>query len=168
MSKNEKALVAAYDAHADAIFRFCAFMLPDRERALEIMQETYTKTWEYMEAGKEIREIRPFLYMVARNLCRNEITRRPGMASIEAMAEDGVEFSDDSILSPETQAEIDHMREAVEKLPPDMREVTVMRHIDGLPVSEIARILGESENAVSVRIHRAIKRLQQQFHPSLS
>jgi RNA polymerase sigma-70 factor (ECF subfamily) len=164
MSEDEKIIIDAYDAYADAIFRFCSFMLTDRERALEIMQETFTKTWEYQQKGNVVEQIRPFLYMTARNLCRNEITRRPTMTSIEELAEAGSEFEDETLPSPETAAELELMREAIQQLPEEMREAMIMRHVDGLPVSEIARILNESENAVSVRIHRAIKRLQKHFH----
>jgi len=41
------------------------------------------------------------------------------------------------------------------------REVLVMRYIDDMAPKEIAHILGESENAISVRLHRGIKKVKE-------
>ncbi len=40
------------------------------------------------------------------------------------------------------------------------REVLIMRYVDGLSPKEIAEALDESENTVSVRLHRALKKLK--------
>ena len=45
------------------------------------------------------------------------------------------------------------------KVQKDYREVLIMRYIDGLTPADIAAILGESPNAISVRLHRGIKQL---------
>jgi RNA polymerase sigma-70 factor (ECF subfamily) len=48
----------------------------------------------------------------------------------------------------------------LKELPDSYREVLVMRYIDGLTPGEIAKVIKESENAVSVRIHRGLKKLR--------
>jgi RNA polymerase sigma-70 factor (ECF subfamily) len=48
----------------------------------------------------------------------------------------------------------------VQKLPDLYREVIVLRYIDSLTISEIAELIEQSENVVSVRIHRGLKRLR--------
>lgn len=165
MHTHEKDVIDAYDLFADGIFRFCVYMIGDRERSLELMQETFMKTWEYQAKGNAIAAMRPFLYMVARNLCRNESRRGPRTYSMEELAEGGIEFADDSIPSPASQADIARLHEQIALLPEKMREVVIMRHIEGLPVSEIADILKEGENAVSVRIYRGIGKLKEAFNP---
>ena len=49
---------------------------------------------------------------------------------------------------------------ALEELPEPYREAVVMRYVDGLSPTEIARTIGESENVVSVRVHRGLKKLK--------
>ena len=44
------------------------------------------------------------------------------------------------------------------------RQVIVLRYYSGLPFAEIADILGKKEDAVKVRHHRAIEKLQRIFH----
>ena len=55
-----------YDAHSDAIFRFCFFQTGDRNISLDIMQETFTKAWEALTAGTVLENPRAFLYRVAK------------------------------------------------------------------------------------------------------
>ena len=50
---------------------------------------------------------------------------------------------------------------ALQELPDAYREVLSLRYVDGLSPSEIGGIVGESENAVSVRIHRGLKKLKE-------
>ena len=51
--------------------------------------------------------------------------------------------------------------QVLERLGDNYKEVVVMRYLDGLTPAEIAEILGESPNAISIRINRGINRLRQ-------
>ena len=44
------------------------------------------------------------------------------------------------------------------------KEVLLLRHVEGLDPKEIGELLGETANAVSVRIHRATKKLEERLH----
>ena len=74
MSPLEKQFLKAYDEFADPIFRHCYFRVFNRERAKDLMQETFTKTWEYLNQSpitnheSRITNMRAFLYRVANNL----------------------------------------------------------------------------------------------------
>ena len=43
------------------------------------------------------------------------------------------------------------------------KEVLLLKHVEGLPPKEIAEVLGETANVVSVRLNRATKRLQEKL-----
>ena len=64
----EQLFFEAYEAYADAIFRHCYFRLNDRELAKDMMQEAFTRTWEYVQNGNNPTNIRAFIYRVASNL----------------------------------------------------------------------------------------------------
>ena len=58
------------------------------------------------------------------------------------------------------------MKEVVDKLfeiDEKYRDVLVLRYTEGLSVQEIAEVLGERENTVSVRIHRGIQQLRKLY-----
>lgn len=150
----------AYTELADALFRFLFFRLGDRERAKELVQETFMKAWAYATEGKKINEMRPFLYTIAMNLFRNEIRgKRPTVSLEQLMEENQFEPSEEK---PKQEDISDGMRllERLDELIPAYKEVLTLRYVDGLPVKDIARILGENTISTSVRIHRALKRLK--------
>ncbi len=49
---------------------------------------------------------------------------------------------------------------AIRKLPEPYRETIAMRYVDDLTIPHIASLIGESENVVSVRLHRGLKKLR--------
>jgi RNA polymerase sigma-70 factor (ECF subfamily) len=53
--------------------------------------------------------------------------------------------------------------DALSILDTDIRDIIIMRYVDGLSVKEISDITGQRENSVSVRIHRALKDMQDHF-----
>ena len=157
----------AYETHADAIFRHCFFRLSDREKAFEIMQETFMRTWDYLQSGKEVTQLKPFLYRVATNLVIEEYRKRKTV-SLDAYLE--VDGHDESLVEGLRDEEsyerlIDALdgkeaMRAFQILPPKFRDVLVWRYVDGLSLHEIAQICRERENTISVRIHRALKVLK--------
>lgn len=160
----EREFMAAYEAHANALFRHVLLRVRDRDRAKDIVQEAFSRTWVYLSGGKKIEHIKAFLFRVANNLVV-DLSRRQRSSSLDKMMEeDGYEVTDESITDP---AEIQGVREALkllESLDEMYRVVITLRYIDELSPGEIARILGVSENVVSVRIHRGIERLKVLFN----
>src|SRR5512146_1181857 len=88
MADLERQFQDAFERHSDELFRHCAMRISDRERALELTQETFLRAWDYSQkGGKEIREWRPFLDRTLRNLIIDEY-RKAKTYSIDEMAED--------------------------------------------------------------------------------
>ncbi len=164
----QQAFSQAYERYSDELFRHCALRLSDRERALEITQEAFLRTWKYLSGGQEIEELRPFLYRTLKNLIIDEY-RKMKTYSLEAMVneEEGqtVESflpSDDSNTLEAAVGRFEGKRaiEMLARLPDSYKEVLLLRYVDGFSPKEIAGELSESENTVSVRLHRALKKLR--------
>lgn len=159
----EEQFATAYDQYADAIFRHCYFRLFDRERGKELMQEVFLKTWEYVARGNVIENVQAFLYRTANNLIIDEVRRRKKRTtvSLEEMQEAGIDFgTDDDARAMVRRVDEGRILAVLQKIEKPYRDVLVMRYIDELPPAQIAEILGESPNAVSVRINRGMKKLQ--------
>jgi len=156
----EEELLQAYDAYADAIFRHCYFRVFSRERAKELMQETFLRAWDTMIQGKEIRHMRGFLYRVANNLIIDE-SRKKKEQSLEALQEEGFDPPDNTQLDTGARM-IDReiILTTLHSLEKPYREVVMLRYIDGFRPMEIANILGVSANVVSVRLHRGLAMLK--------
>ncbi len=164
----------AYTRYSDELFRHCYLRISDRERALELTQECFLRTWEYVEKGKVVNEFRPFLYRTLKNLIIDEY-RKMKTQSLEKMVEDTEGGSVEALLPPDEsntlEAAIDRFEgaralEALKLLPDAYKEVLILRYVDGLSPKEIAQSLDENENAVSVRVHRGLKKLKELLEPT--
>lgn len=155
-----------YDTHADAIWRHLYHRLGDTERAKELMQEVFLKTWQYVMLGKTIEHEKAFLYRLAKNLFINEIRTDKRNSSLDALSEDGFEAPDERSAA-DTQAKQTELMERLSLIKDSYRTVLVMRYIDDLPVKEIATILDENETNISMRIKRGIEALKETYHVRL-
>src|SRR3989344_3722139 len=67
-TQQEQDFKNAYQQYVDAIYRHCYFRVYNKDLAEDLTQETFIKTWKYIAEGKEIKNIKAFLYRVAVNL----------------------------------------------------------------------------------------------------
>lgn len=161
-SNNEQKLLDAYDAYADALFRHCYFRLYDREVAKDVVQDTFIRTWEYLSNGKVVDNMRAFLYRAANNLVIDHV-RKHTTASLDGLQEKGFDPKDEKTDASRV-FDIVSGREVVQvlhKLEEPYRTAVIMRYIDDLMPREIATVLGETENVISVRIHRGTKKVRE-------
>jgi RNA polymerase sigma-70 factor (ECF subfamily) len=159
-AKIEQDFMATYEEHSDAIFRYCYFQTSNREVALDLSQDTFTKTWQYIADGKEVDNIKAFLYRVAKNAII-DWRRKKKSSSLDTLVEEGFDYEDDldAMERQETAFEAEQAKEALEGLKGSYKEVLTMRFMDGLSIQEIAEKLETSENNISVRIHRGLQKL---------
>src|SRR3989344_232794 len=154
--KKTEEFIEAYDRFVDAIFRHFYFRLFNRDVAKDLMQETFTRTWEYVSKGKEVNNLKSFLYKVANNLIIDEYRKRREL-SLDSLQLKGFDVANHEQEIIVRDVENSHVLQAVSKLSSEHRQVITLRYVDDLSIKEIAEIIGESENVVSVRLNRGLK-----------
>lgn len=172
MSGREQEFSHAFEAYSDELFRHASLRLRDRERAVELTQECFLRAWGYIQKGEEITQMRPFLYRTLRHLIIDEYRRKKSV-SLEAMVEGSGNVED---LLPQDESNnleaaiVRHdgarVLEFLSRLPEPYREAVTMRFVDGLSPQEIGEAIGESQNVVSVRVHRGLKKLKEMLESS--
>ncbi|MEN9920238.1 MAG: hypothetical protein RL538_131 [Candidatus Parcubacteria bacterium] len=162
----ETRFLKAFEDYNDALFRHAFLRVSSREKAVDLVHDTFTKVWSYLRGGYEIDNFRPFLYKVLNNLIIDEY-RKKKESSLDALLElEGVDEGSFEELSESTAealaATIDGKKafELLEQLPDQYREVIILRFVDQLGPREISELIEETENVVSVRIHRGLKTLR--------
>lgn len=147
----------------NAIFRHLFYRLGDRERAKELTQEVFMRTWQHLISGKEIQFEKAFLYQIANNLFINEIRTKKQSQSLDQLHEtSGFEIPDPT-KSPEEIGEQIELRDHLQSLSDSYREVLILRYIDGMAVQDIALHLNEKETNISMRISRALTKLKEHY-----
>lgn len=165
----EDCFLKAFDEYNDALFRHAFIRVSNRDKAIDLVHDTFTKVWVYIRSGHQIDSYRSFLYKVLNNLIIDEYRKRKEMsldALLEAEGVDEGAFSDLSEDTVEALAATIDGRKAFEMLghlPDIYREVITLRFVDGLGPKEIGELVEESENVISVRIHRGLRLLRDQI-----
>jgi RNA polymerase sigma-70 factor (ECF subfamily) len=151
----------SYEQFSDAIFRYCLYQTSNREKAIDLTQDTFIKTWEYISSGNKVENLKAFLYKVANNLII-DYRRKKKAESLDQLAETGFDPRSEinEMERTENKFEINSALELIKKLDEKYREVLLMRFVEDLSVTEISKILRSSENNISVRIHRGIQKLK--------
>ncbi|KKS84203.1 MAG: RNA polymerase sigma factor SigW [Parcubacteria group bacterium GW2011_GWA2_43_11] len=160
--KQEKAYLEAFEKYADVLYRHAFFRVSDAERAKDIVSDTFMRTWDYIGKGNTIDNFRPFLYRTLNHLIIDEYRKKKteSLDSIlnERDVPEGVfdELIEGSLEEVEFSLDAKRIPLLLEQMPKKHQEVVLMRFVDGLLPAEIADILGEPVNTVSVRIHRGV------------
>jgi RNA polymerase sigma factor CnrH len=151
--------------HREAIYRIIAGSIGDPDEALDLVQETFLAAHGALRRYDPARPMRAWLTTIAINKCRDWGRRRavrrwiafalPIDDAAERVAEDRpgqeVEAADREALA--------RVSRAIAGLPGALREVIVLRTIEGLSQAETAAALRVSEKAVETRLRRARLRL---------
>jgi len=163
---HEGRFLAAFTEYNDALFRHATLRISDREKAIDLVHDTFTKVWTYIRGGHDVENFRPFLYKVLNNLIIDEY-RKQKEASLDALLErDGVdegsfpELSESSVEALAATIDGKQAMNLIATLPDVYREVLILRFVDGLGPREMSTLIEESENVISVRIHRGLKLLR--------
>jgi RNA polymerase sigma-70 factor (ECF subfamily) len=166
---HEERFLKAFEEYSDALFRHAFLRISDREKAIDIVHDTFTKVWSYVRAGHDIEAFRPFLYKVLNNLIIDEY-RKTKETSLDALFEkEGIDegsFDDLTSNTVESLAAILDGKQVfamLDELPDTYREVIILRFVDELGPKEISNLIEESENVVSVRLHRALRLLRERI-----
>ncbi|MCB9728224.1 MAG: sigma-70 family RNA polymerase sigma factor [Deltaproteobacteria bacterium] len=169
---DRRALDALLARHEDRIYRFGMRLCGEPEDARDVLQETLLALAR-SSAGFEGRStLSTWLFTVARSFCIKKRRRRKGApARLESLDEAGVDARAlvDPARRPDEAAAGRELAEALEAalaaLEPAMREVVVLRDVEGLSAAETAAVLGLSVKATKSRLHRARVKLRELLAP---
>jgi RNA polymerase sigma-70 factor (ECF subfamily) len=164
-STKEAQFLNSYKEHTGALFRYCYFKTLNKEEAKDMVQDVFIKTWEYIRNGGEVLNMKAFLYRTAHNIVIDHY-RKKKPVSLDNLFEEGFDVSSETDTVKDIENKIDGAEaiKLLNQIPKAYRDVIYMQYVDGLGVKEIADILGESPNNVSVKIHRGLEKIKKIYH----
>ena len=153
----------AYDRYADALFRYCIIRVRNRDIAKDLVQEAFFKAWTYVTEDKDIEHIQALLYRITRNAII-DLSRKKKESSLEWLRESANYDPPD----PASYHQHDIIMESqaltyIDQLDEKYRDPIILRYIEDRSIKEIASLLHESENTISVRIYRGLQKLKTHF-----
>ncbi len=150
-----------FQEFSDVIYRLCLYKTSKEEVARDLTQEAFLRLWKSISAEREINKPKEYLYQITRNLIV-DYYRLNKPISLDQLQEEGFDPKAQE-ESPAIAAEISILRETIDSLEPEFREVIYLRFVEDMKIKEIAQTLGITENLASVRINRGKKKLNEKF-----
>jgi len=163
MADVRKTFGQIYDRYIEKIYRFIFFKVNSQEIAEDLASETFLKTWEVFKNGKEIENMQAFLYKTARNLVIDYYREK---GKVQIVSADNPLITDPSQNLEEKEmlrSDINVVKGALTNLKEDYQNVIIWHYLDDLPIQEISNMLGRTEEATRVLLHRALEALKNEI-----
>lgn len=161
------ALERMIDRFEPALYSYAYGILQNTFDAQEVVQDAMLRahralTRQYDAARVAALALRPWLFRMTRNLCLNK--RRSKTRALETP----LESFDDGRIGPfvrqgddlERKQDADMLRGAMSLLPVEARELIVLRFMEEMSYSDIAKTVGASEASLRGKVFRSLKLLR--------
>ena len=142
------------DQWGKRVYNFARRFANDDHFANEVVQQTFIHAFEKIDQLKDPAKLQSWLYRIASNNCISQGRRIARRRRLEE--ENGLMNKPDP-ANPSQIIEHQELREMVLKvlqmIPPEQRQVIIMKEYEGLKFREIAEILDASENTIKARMY---------------
>ena len=146
-SGDDTAIETFVQKYYPVILRYCHLHLSDKSYAEDATQEVFARFFRTLNQYQHYGKAQNYLYVIAANICR-DFYRNPQEESIEELPEEPV------CEMPPLDLRLD-VNMALDKLPPELKDVTILFFFQEVKQKEIAKILGIGLPLVKYRIKRA-------------
>ncbi|MFF5176306.1 RNA polymerase sigma factor [Micromonospora sp. NPDC000089] len=161
-SGDETALSEVYRLYSGAMFATALNLLGNRDLAADAVQQAFVQAWRAAGSFDVTKGLRPWLYAITRRSAI-DVYRRQRRASQEVRFDDAwLDRPDpEQGQSFESAWQVWQVREALDQLHPDERQVLQFAYYGGMTQSEVARELNLALGTVKSRTARALRRLSE-------
>ena len=156
--------------HLDAAYNLAKWLLRNEQDAQDVVQEAFLRAFKSF-SGFHGSNGRAWLLTIVRNTSYT-LLKKNRVADLTTPFDEEIHASDDESVSAATILErsedAELIREAMDELPADFREILVLRHLEGLSYKEIADIAQIPPGTVMSRLARARAELKEYLAARIS
>ena len=167
----ENAFSELLSRYSTKVYTTILLIVKDRYKAEDLMQECFIKAIDRIKGGvyNEEGKFGPWISRMAHNMAIDHFRKQKRNPTV--ILEDGspvfntMEFTEESVESVQVTKETNsRLKELINELPDNQREVLVMRHFSGLSFQEIAEETGVSINTALGRMRYALINLRKKIN----
>ena len=162
--ENLDMLTILFDRYHLRIFNFFNKMIRNRSVSEDLAQDVFYKVMKYRTSYKN-GNFAAWIFTVARNIFSSYYQKHKKERTNEL--DEKFLKSDEKYSTDSNEEELNHLQRALLKLSPTDRELIIMNRYQEIKYHEMAEIMGSSEGAVKVRVHRALKKLKKIYFQNI-
>lgn len=158
--EKESRLASLYDEYFNRIAHYIYVRIGDRNEAEDLAGDVFAKALESLKSYKERGiPMQAWLFRIARN-ASVDYFRKKGRVTTVPIEGVTIMTGEDPAAVAEKGIEMEKVREAMQKLTAEQREVVQLRFFGGLSSKEVGAILNKSDGAVREMQRAAVERLR--------
>lgn len=159
-----KQLSILFDRYHVRIFNFFNKMVQNKMVSEDLTQEVFVKVLKYRTSYKS-GNFTSWIYTIARNIFSSYYQKQKKERT--NIIENDLVSSEEKLITESNQEELEHLQKSLLQLNKTDRELIVMHRFQEINYGQIAEIIGSSEGAVKVKVHRALKKLKDIFFQTI-
>jgi RNA polymerase sigma-70 factor (ECF subfamily) len=154
--------------HKNKVFNLCYWVIGDYQEANDIAQETFIKVFQSLKKFRFDSSFSTWLFRIAVNTCKNRLKcsefrqkkktislDNPGDAETDRSLSQIKDEAPSPSIELERKERMTLIKEAIDSLPAEQKDVVVLRDIEGLSYEEIVDITGLNVGTLKSRLARA-------------
>jgi RNA polymerase sigma-70 factor (ECF subfamily) len=158
--EKESRLAGLYEEYFDKIAHYIYVRIGDRNEAEDLAGDVFLKALESLKSYKERGiPMQAWLFRIAHNVSVDHLRKKGKLTSVP-IEELTIVNGENPASVAETSMEIERVREAMERLTPQQREVIQLRIFCSLSSKDVGAILHKSDGAVREMQRAAVERLR--------
>lgn len=168
MNKLDKIFSQIYDQNIERIYRFIFLKVNSQELAQDLSSEVFLRIWEKIKQkkGNPINNPRAFLYQTARNLVIDYYRVKDKNQTISSELVSIIDLKQNLEKKAILNSDLETIRTSLAELKENYQNVIIWHYLDDLSISEIAELLGRTEQSTRVLLCRALESLRQKISQS--
>lgn len=154
-----------FERHHRALLGFLFHMTGHKEQSEDMVQTVFYRMLKYRHTFRGDGEFRTWMYHLARNVVHDHGRTQKRSVKEAELVEGVMDISGGADADENLRRKQDQLmlRQALNQLSEESREILVLSKFQELRYQEIASILDISEGAVKVRVHRAMSQLKNAY-----
>lgn len=154
-----------YHRYSRRVFGFFYRLTGDGATSEDLVQNVFMRILKYKHTYAEDGKFETWIFHMARNIHIDHYKKNSRYSWQENMGDWEAKLSDHENAEVETERndELSMLRQALKSLAPEKRELIEMTRFQKMKYEQVATLLGVTESAIKVRVHRILKELRQSY-----
>ncbi len=153
---NLDAMAHIFERYNRRLYNFYFQMIRDKDMCEDMTQTVFYKVMRYRTSYKGGQFV-SWIFRIARNVFYDQYQKSKKISSSESIESIANKNTDNKI---DQNDDIAHLHNAINTLSKEDKELIVLNRFQGIKYDKIADIIGSSEGAVKVKVHRIIKKIK--------
>ena len=154
-----------FERYHRSLYRFFYTLSRSVEESEDLVQTVFYRILKYRTQFRGDGEFKAWMFHIAKNVSHDRFKKKRPQA-LEAIENWQERLEDDAPTQVQQlmeQDDLELLKRALQLLDAEKREVLIMSKLQGMKYKEIGTILGCEENAVKVKVFRALKALKEAY-----